>query len=111
MGASGAAHVPYQGAKHLLLAFEIGVEGAEGDAAAGRAAGDRRFVIAALAKFPRRRLPQAAERLAPPFGPPRPVGGRALDQSGTGPSHAELAPNLTSPQPGPSTTQVTHIHI
>src|SRR3546814_7539978 len=36
MGASGAAHVPYPGAKHLLLAFDIGVEGAEGDAGPGR---------------------------------------------------------------------------
>src|SRR3546814_12468789 len=79
MGASGAAHVPYQGAKQLLLAFEIGVEGAEGDAGAGRDSGDRRVVISPLAKFPPPRLQPAAAPLPPPFCPRPPFVGRFSD--------------------------------
>src|SRR3546814_12041749 len=95
MGASGAAHVPYQGAKHLLLAFEIGVEGAEGDAGAGRDAGDRRFVIAALANFPRRRLQPATQRLALPFGPRRPAGVAGLAPIGLCPTCPEIVTPVT----------------
>ena len=72
MGARGMAHVADERAEQLLLALEIGVEGAERDAGAGGDAGDRRLVIAALAELLRRRLEQLAH------GPPPALGARRL---------------------------------
>ena len=68
------AHVADERAEQLLLAFEIGVEGAERDAGARGDPGDRRLVKAALAEFLRRRLEQLAHGLAPALGARRLVG-------------------------------------
>ena len=74
MGAGRLAHVADERAEQLLLALEIGVEGAERDAGAAGDAGDRGLVEAALAELLRRRLQQFAHRPPPALGARRLVG-------------------------------------
>src|SRR5947208_2954203 len=83
MGAGGAAHVADQSPEHLLLALEIGVEGAERDPGALGDAGDRSVVKTALAELGRGGLEQPAQGLAPALGPrllvARSSGGARID--------------------------------
>ncbi len=91
VGAGRLAHVAGEGAEHLLLALEIGVEGAERDAGAPGDAGDRRLMEAALAELGRGRLEEAPQRLPAALGarrlvdrrfhpPPRPKVSQRLVQ-------------------------------
>ena len=68
MGAGRPAHVEDEGPEHLLLALEIGVEGAERDSGPAGDPGDRRLVEAALAELGRGGLDQAAKGLAAALG-------------------------------------------